>query len=281
MKSFYIITNEIKDPKLEYTNRIVEFLQNNKCKVTLGHTEEQDGAFKTDAEAISEETDCVLVLGGDGTLLQAARDLYFKDIPLIGINLGTVGYLAEIDKTQIEEALQKLVDDSFFVEERMMLNGLVSGAVNVSGKALNDVVITRKGPLQINRYEIYVNDCLLYSCQADGIIVSTPTGASGYNMSAGGPIVSPVANLILLTPICPHSINHRSIVLAPDDCVKIVLPVIEERDQNAEVHFDGKDAVTLHGGDSVTICKAKETAKIVKLNQESFITVLQKKMKNN
>lgn len=282
MKSFYIITNEIKDPKLEYTNRIVDFLQNhNKCQVTLGHTEEKNGVFMTDINAIPDGTDCVLVLGGDGTLLQAARDIYFKDIPLIGINLGTVGYLAEIDKTQMEEALQKLVNDSFFIEERMMLDGTVSGAVNVSGKALNDVVITRKGPLQINRYDIYVNDCLLYSCQADGIIVSTPTGASGYNMSAGGPIVSPVANLILLTPICPHSINHRSIVLAPDDCVKIVLPDIEERGQNAEVHFDGKDSVTLHDGDSVTICKAKETAKIVKLNQESFITVLQKKMKNN
>lgn len=277
MKSFYMITNELKDPALRYTNRVISFLQKQEgCKVVRSRC--LNGNLHTDIASVPADTDCVLVLGGDGTLLQAARDLYTGDIPLIGINLGNIGYLAEIEVSHMEEALLKLIRDEYIIEERMMLTGNVEGSVLAEGKAFNDVVITRSGSLQIVQYDIYVNDCFLYSCQADGMIVSTPTGASGYNMSAGGPIVSPVANLILLTPICPHSINNRSIVLSPDDRIKIVIPDKAEREQRAEVHFDGKDAVLLREGDSVTICKAKDTTKIVKLNQESFITVLHKKM---
>ena len=277
MKSFYMITNELKDPALRYTNRVISFLQRQEgCKVVRSRC--LNGNLHTDIASVPADTDCVLVLGGDGTLLQAARDLYTGDIPLIGINLGNIGYLAEIEVSHMEEALLKLIRDEYIIEERMMLTGNVEGSVLAEGKAFNDVVITRSGSLQIVQYDIYVNDCFLYSCQADGMIVSTPTGASGYNMSAGGPIVSPVANLILLTPICPHSINNRSIVLSPDDRIKIVIPDKAEREQRAEVHFDGKDAVLLREGDSVTVCKAKDTTKIVKLNQESFITVLHKKM---
>lgn len=277
MKSFYMITNELKDPALRYTNRVISFLQKQEgCKVVRSRC--LNGNLHTDIASVPADTDCVLVLGGDGTLLQAARDLYTGDIPLIGINLGNIGYLAEIEVSHMEEALLKLIRDEYIIEERMMLTGNVEGSVLAEGKAFNDVVITRSGSLQIVQYDIYVNDCFLYSCQADGMIVSTPTGASGYNMSAGGPIVSPVANLILLTPICPHSINNRSIVLSPDDRIKIVIPDKAEREQRAEVHFDGKDAVLLREGGSVTICKAKDTTKIVKLNQESFITVLHKKM---
>ena len=278
MKSFYLITNEVKDPALQYTDRVISFLQKQEgCKVVRSGCS-GSGSLHTDVTQIPGDTDCVLVLGGDGTLLQAARDLYTGDIPLIGINLGNVGYLAEIEVSHMEEALLKLIQDEYMIEERMMLTGVVEGSVQAEGKAFNDVVITRSGSLQIVQYDIYVNDCFLYSCQADGMIVSTPTGASGYNMSAGGPIVSPVANLILLTPICSHSMNNRSIVLSPDDRVKIVIPNKAEREQKAEVHFDGRDAVPLCEGDSVTICRAKETTKIVKLNQESFITVLHKKM---
>ena len=277
MRSFYIITNELKDPALQYTNRVISFLQKQEgCKVVRSSCLNDN--LHTDIASVPDDTDCVLVLGGDGTLLQAARDLYTGDIPLIGINLGNIGYLAEIEVAHMEDALLQLIRDEYVIEERMMLTGSVEGSVLAEGKAFNDVVITRSGSLQIVQYDIYVNDCFLYSCHADGMIVSTPTGASGYNMSAGGPIVSPVASLILLTPICPHSINNRSIVLSPDDRIKIVIPGKAEREQRAEVHFDGKDSVLLEAGDSVTICKAKDTTKIVKLNQESFITVLHKKM---
>lgn len=279
MKSFYIITNESKDPGFTYTKHISDYLMKEcpSCKVTWDEQVNRDGKYYTDAANIPEDTECIIVLGGDGTVLQAARDTIDKRIPLIGINLGTLGYLTEIEVGQMDEALQKLLQDDFTIEERMMLSGSVNGEETQS-HALNDIVITRSGEFQIIKYDIYVNGLLLNSCQADGIVLATPTGSTGYNMSAGGPIVEPGANLILLTPICPHTLNSRSIVLAPEDEVRIEIPGKQFVNQTAEVHFDGKESRKMTSGDQVTIHKSVRTTRIIKLNQESFLTVLQKKM---
>ena len=278
MKHFYLITNEVKDPQGVYTERITAYLEAHGGRVScIDNT--ACAAVNTVASGNGEET-CVLVLGGDGTLLRAARNMIDKDIPLLGINLGTLGYLAEVEIGAMEPALDKLLSSDYTREERMMLVGQVKRQhQSEENFALNDIVISRCGTLQILTFHIYVNGQFLNSFSADGMIVATPTGSTGYNMSAGGPVVEPAANLLLLTPICPHTLNTRSIVLAPEDEIRIEIPQGKDgRLQAVEANFDGSYKIGLKTGDSIVIRKAAKTTGILKLNTESFLAVLHKKM---
>ena len=294
MNHFYIITNGNKDYNLEKTNEIRKYLEKcgKKCTVQVKEPGKEQGY--TDAAQIPEDVDCILVLGGDGTLLQAARDIMERDIPLLGINLGTLGYLAEIEESGIYGALNQLLEGGYEVEQRMMLAGrIVRGEIHrkrhaengyqqdetEKSYALNDIAITRRGSLQIIRFRICVNGQFLNEYQADGVIVATPTGSTGYNLSAGGPIVEPKAELILITPISPHTLNTRSIILAPSDVVEIEIGGGREgRVQQVEVNFDGSHNVTLYTGDKVIIERAVRATGIVKLNKASFLEVLHKKL---
>ena len=276
MKHFFLITNEAKDPEYRYTREITSYLEAHGAKVAGVVS-----GKKTEHMKLPQEIDCVIVLGGDGTLLKAARDIVEYEIPLIGINLGTLGYLAEVEISNIESALEKLICGEYTKEERMMLAGSVfeKGREAENNFALNDIVISRCGSLQILQFDIYVNGKFLNSYSADGMIVATPTGSTGYNLSAGGPIVEPGAQLLLLTPICPHTLNTRSIVLSPEDEVTIEIPSGKEQTvQTVEANFDGTHKVTLKTGDKIVIKKASVTTGILKLNTESFLEILHKKM---
>lgn len=276
MNHFLLITNQLKDPDGGYTDKIAKYLKNHGVKVdcVTGHQLAQTAK-------LPEGIECALVLGGDGTVLKAAREMAEYEIPLIGVNLGTLGYLAEVEIRNIEDALSKLLAGKYIKEERMMLAGTVytEGKEEIHDFSLNDIVISRCGSLQILQFDIYVNGRFLNAYSADGIIVATPTGSTGYNMSAGGPIVEPGARLLLLTPICPHTLNTRSIILSPEDEVCIVIP--EGRDnmvQTLEANFDGTHKIVLRTGDKIVIRKALKTTNILKLNMESFLEVLHKKM---
>ncbi|MCH5262011.1 MAG: NAD(+)/NADH kinase [Lachnospiraceae bacterium] len=281
MKHFYLIANEVKDPEGLYTEKITAYLEKHGGKVTRIDNTDCKGMDEIAGKRHSEENGaCALVLGGDGTLLRAARNMIDKDIPLLGINLGTLGYLAEVESGAIEPALNKLLADEYTREERMMLVGRVKKQDREEENiALNDIVISRFGSLQILTLHIYVNGQFLNSFSADGMIVATPTGSTGYNMSAGGPVVEPAANLLLLTPICPHTLNARSIVLAPEDEIRIEIPQGKDgRLQEVEANFDGSHKIKLETGDSIVVRKATKTTGILKVNTESFLTVLHKKM---
>lgn len=271
MKKFSIVINEIKDPGMQVTERIRSYLCEHGATCV---------AVKN-AQELSSDVECVLVLGGDGTMLQAAVGIAGKDILMIGVNLGTLGYLAEIELDFLEEALKQLLVDDYVVDERMMLQGRVvtkDGVVDIS-PALNDLSITRCGSLQIIPLKIYVNGRFLCRWNADGIIISTPTGSTGYNMSAGGPIVEPGANLFVLTPICAHTLNARSIILKAEDIVEIEI----DNGHNGtivqvEANSDGNERVSMETGDKIFISKAENTTKIIKLSKVSFLEILHKKM---
>lgn len=278
MKHFFLITNKVKDSDGSYTRRIAEYLQAHgataSCAVNFKISDK-------DTIEVPEDTECAIVLGGDGTLLKAARDMMDKEIPLLGVNLGTLGYLAEVEISNIESALDKLLRGEYKREDRMMLSGIIyqEEGAEIRNFALNDIVISRCGSLQILQFDIFVNGKFLNSYSADGMIVATPTGSTGYNMSAGGPIVEPGAKLLLLTPICPHTLNTRSIILSPEDEVTIKIPEGREKKvQTVEANFDGTHKVTLKTGDKVVIKKASKTTGILKLNTESFLEILHKKM---
>ena len=293
MNNFLVITNKLKDQQFICTNRIKGYLERHG---KICNVEAED----TDELKIPEGTECIIVLGGDGTLLRASRRAADGKVPLIGVNLGTLGYLAEIGNDDLEEALTQLMKGDFTKEKRMMLSGSLipmqkpRGAEGGAGHceaardqtiseksdfALNDIAITRKGSLQIIVFHIYVNGQLLQTCHADGILVATPTGSTGYNLSAGGPIVEPHAELILLTPVCPHSMNARTIVLSAQD--EVVIEIGENKkgvEQEVEACFDGSAAIAMRAGDRMRIRKAEKCTEMLKIRQDSFVEVLRKKM---
>lgn len=285
MKHFFIYTNKHKDENMQVTDRIKTFLESKGLQCTVCmldvYSRKKPMTMQEEGIEVPKDADCILVLGGDGTMLQAVRDTMESHIPLVGINMGTLGFMTEIEESGLEEALQKIVDGRYVLQNRMMLKGRIQTAEQkrLDGCALNDIVLSRTGPMQIIRFKIYVNGQFLNMYSADGMIVTTPTGSTGYNLSAGGPIVEPGANLLMLTPICPHTLNQRSIILSPEDRITIEIPEDKEgKEQSVEVNFDGSHTVQLHAGDRIEIEKSDQSAVFVKLSQLSFLEILHKKM---
>ena len=284
MDTFYIITNYQKDPEMTVAHEIREYLKSKRktCYIQQKEVEDPQGRYRyTDAQHVSDEVECVLVLGGDGTLLQAARDLVDRSIPLLGINMGTLGYLAEIDRKNIFPALDKLIGGEYTVEHRMMLTGTAfhQSRRMLADIALNDIVISRNGRLRVVDFNVYVDGAFLSSYTADGIIISTPTGSTGYNLSVGGPIVAPEASLILLTAIAPHTLNSRPIVLP--DFVEITIEIGTNHGTDidgAEATFDGDTSVKLSSGDRIVITRSMREALMIKTKNTSFLEILREKM---
>ncbi|MBR2527558.1 MAG: NAD(+)/NADH kinase [Blautia sp.] len=284
MKKFLIITNPSKDQGLQLTETIARYITSNgcSCQTMIAH-KKKDSSFRyTDPSLIPEDTDCIMVLGGDGTMLQAARDVVQLSMPLIGVNLGNMGFLAEVDRKSLYSALDKLMRDSCEMEERMMLSGEVYRGEEKLGEdiALNDITISREGNhLRVVRLINYVNGEYLTNYQADGIVVATPTGSTGYSLSVGGPIVSPNAEMMIMTPIAPHTLTARSIVLPSQDVVTVELGPGRHQDvEKGLVCFDSDTVINMVSGDRVIIRKAALKTRIIRLNRLSFVEVLRQKM---
>lgn len=275
MRHFCIISNSIKDTGLKVAYRV------NACLETLGAS---SAVMDVVAEhlAVPPKTEALLVIGGDGTLLSVAKKTMDLKLPLLGINLGAIGYLTDVEVADIEIALKRLIEDDYSIEERMMIAGRceeAGGRTGESSYALNDVVISRRGDMQMISYRVYVNDKFLTEQRADGIIVSTPTGSTGYNLSAGGPIVKPDARLLLLTPISPHTLNTRSIILSAEDVVRIeLLPTYSPKKADAGVFFDGAPGGVLGPEDIAVVSAADRVTRIIKLSNNGFLEVLQRKL---
>lgn len=282
-RHYIIMTNRPKDPGLEVTERIRRYLEERgaDCAVFTGN-EDADQIRLQNGKSMSEAC-CMIVLGGDGTMLKAARETASSGLPLLGVNLGTMGYLAEVDLSALDTALDRLLAGQYTIEKRMMLSGRALCEKADDNEdciyVLNDVTITRKGSLQIIRFRIWVNGQVLNSYEADGIVIATPTGSTGYNMSAGGPIVEPGASLILLTPVCPHTLNNRSIVLRADDVVEVEIgEKWSGQVQEVEVNFDGSRQRVLRSGDRIRVTRSEKTTSIMKLSELSFVERLHRKM---
>ena len=284
MKRFLIATNSIKDENLILTSKIESYISmhGGKSSRIIGN---MDNATAYNVE-VDEEFDCIIALGGDGTILKVSRDLRELNIPIVGVNLGTLGFLTEIEPEQIFPVIDRLFDDDYEMEERMN----ICGAIFKEGQkeplcndvALNDIVVTRAGFSRIIGLKVYVNGKVMDIYEADGVIVSTPTGSTGYNMSAGGPIVSPKTKLLIVTPISPHSLTSKSIVLSSEDEIVIeVLKMRKAQKEEAIVNFDGQPGTQLSAGDRILIHKAYSTTKMIKLFDVSFYEVLREKIANH
>ncbi|SHI94699.1 NAD(+)/NADH kinase [Parasporobacterium paucivorans] len=285
MNSFFVVTNPIKDPEFKITDQIEKYLKDRgaSCTKSVFKTAQEHQNYDfINPDEVPEKIQCILVIGGDGTLIHAAKEMAAKGIPVLGINFGNLGYLAEVEKNNIGESLDRLLKDEYHIEQRMMLEGKIlrNDSVIAENIALNDIVINRCGSLRIIGYKIYVNGQLLNQYNADGIIVSTPTGTTGYNLSAGGPIAQPTSSIIVVTPICAHTLNSRSIVFSEDVTIEIEIMQDKNLKQNRRILvFDGENDVILEDSDRVIITKADLSAKIIKLNKMSFLELLGKKMR--
>lgn len=279
MKHFYIVVNEGKAGAAKMKQDIVTYLESRGATCKSSHGEYSKGCRFTFIGEIPPETECVITLGGDGTLIRAARDLAGSGFPIIGINMGTLGYLTQMGREEDpRELLDALLEDRYEIHERMMLRGRVfhNDECIAEDIALNDIVLTRKDELRVLKFEIYVDGQFLNEYSADGMIVATPTGSTAYNLSAGGPIADPDGEMFILTPVCPHTLTSRTIVLGPNSKVRIRIPM-KSRGHRI-VSFDGDTQVNLERGDYYEIEKSDLVTKVVRLDNRSFLDILKHKM---
>ncbi len=275
MRSFYIVTNRSKKDAEKTEQEIRAYLEQRGASCAVCSMDRPGGSY-TDPEQVPAGTDCVITIGGDGTLIQAARDLAGRGVPFIGVNRGHLGYLTQISSSRDMSAmLDALLDDRYVLEKRMMLSGQVlrDGRPVFQDIALNEIVISRKDILKPLHFRITVNGEFLNNYTADGMIIATPTGSTAYNLSAGGPIVAPEARVMVLTPICCHALNARSIVLGADD--RVAVQVEEEGHMAA---FDGNAAGPLVPGDQILIGQSPLDTVLIQLERVSFLQNLSSKM---
>lgn len=230
-------------------------------------------------EEIREQAELVVVLGGDGTLISVARLFSGKDVPIVAVNLGSLGFLTEVTVEELYPLLERCLNGEPRVSERMMLKVTVcrDGHEIEKCHVLNDMVINKGALARIVDLETKVNRHFLTTYKADGLIVSTPTGSTGYNMSAGGPIVHPLMSCILITPICPHTLTNRPIVVTDESIVSIT--IASSFDEKVFLTLDGQVGFKLMQGDTIEVRKALKTTALVMSKDRDYFEVLRTKLK--
>ncbi len=281
MKRIGVIPNIIKDEGLVMTKQVIKWFEDHHFEVIL--TPEtakiiQRSDLEMPEEALFKTSHCVVVLGGDGTLLGVAQKAALEGVPIIGVNLGRLGFLTDIEKETALGSFEKLVTNNYYVEHRMMLEVQVISEDQKIQKfiGLNDMSITRDSYSRMIDYSIHINGQYADVYPADGIIVATPTGSTAYSLSAGGPIVDPKANVMVITPICPHSIYSRSIIVSERDTIDIMTSDLQGG--SVGVSIDGKKVYSVKSKDIIRVSKSNYTSKLLKLSDHSFYDILRSKI---
>ena len=227
-----------------------------------------------------QNTELVICFGGDGTILHMAKAATRHGVPILGVNIGTMGFMAELESTELD-MLARLAKDDYSLDKRMMLDVVVQRDRDIifHDIGLNDVAITKGGIARIAHLGVKIDGVEAMQCGGDGIIVATPTGSTAYSLSAGGPIVEPEANNILITPICAHDVMSRCMVASDKRVITAQLTTNARR--NAYLSVDGGKAVRINLGDTATIRKSELTTKLVRLKNRSFYDVVNAKFKNH
>ena len=267
-----IYANKKKDIDLVNTKRFIDYLRkkNIECIVSRHLTEDFPNFKCYDIEDV--KMDLLTVFGGDGTILRAVKKAVSFDIPILGINLGSLGFLDEVGKLSAEEALALILEGKYKIAKRSLITLKHN---NLEQIALNDIVIrnANREVSNVVKLEAYWDDYLIDKFIADGIIISTPTGSTAYSLSAGGPVLSPELNALVITAICPHTLHNRPIVVSNTKPVKIKL--IDER---AEVFADGQLIAPLEVGCEIEICKSDKICQFISLSNQNFYNKLLNKL---
>lgn len=285
VKKVILTPNPYRDKNFQTVRTAAEILQNAGVEVKLCLPFEIDKSYdlprdlrfsRLDREIST--ADMLICFGGDGTILHMAKTATRNGIPILGVNIGTMGFMAELESTELEE-LKRLATDDFSIEERMMLDVSVYRDRDIifHDICLNDVVITKGSVARIVHMAVKCDGVQAMECGGDGIIVSTPTGSTAYSLSAGGPIVEPDAHSVLITPICPHDVASRCIVASDRRLITVELTRNSRR--NAYLSADGGKTLRMNMGDVATIKKSNLTTKLVRLRDRSFYDVVNMKFR--
>ena len=280
MKRILLNPNPSRDIGLECTKRVADFFRENGAEVYLPDNvegAEQSGLPIKEFKDAVESADMIVTFGGDGTILHTAVWAAEHDLPILGINIGRIGYMAELEANEIDY-LKKVIDGMYVVDERMMLDVAVSreGEVVYSATALNDVVVLKNGGLRAADMDIYADDMFISHYSGDGVIVATPTGSTAYSLSAGGPIIDPLSRNITITPVCTHALTAKPIVLS----FRRIINIVPQNLQNSAiaVSVDGASGFELRHGDKLTIKISDKVTKLIQVKNTNFYDVLYTKL---
>lgn len=273
MVNIAVLTNKTKDKSLMVAEKVVAYLSEraqvympDDCKLCTDF-----GVKYMSYNQIFDVADVAIVIGGDGTILRAATDCAKSNVPALGINLGTVGFLTEVEVADIETSLGKLLAGEYTKEKRMLLRATING--EESCDVLNDIVVSKRDHQQLIHLDLYADGELVYHYKADGLIIATPTGSTGYSISAGGPVVDPKLDLYIATPICAHMLLARSAVLPAECELEIRLGRLD-----AIISADGLKQRIITSDDVVKIVKSEYEFELIKIGDSSFYNTLINKL---
>jgi NAD+ kinase len=279
-KSVGIIYKHNFEPAREECSRLKEWLEHRGIVV---YTEEMSARttvrrYSEEVTSIPDTVDWVAVLGGDGTLLGAARNVGEYGLPILGINLGGLGFLTEIPAKRLYEDMERLIAGEIDIETRLMLQAQVirDGEELCCFSALNDVVINKGALARIIELRVCINDRFLTTFRADGLIISTPTGSTGHNLSAGGPILYPDLEALLVTPICPFTLTHRPIIIPDTSMIEISMG---HHSEEVLITFDGQVGFDLMDHDRVIVSKSEKKLRLIKSPNQDYFDILRTKLK--
>ncbi len=280
MRHIAIFPNVDKKDAPEVLARLIRFFEDKEVQLMM--PTESAAFFHCEGYGVPDiddrPMDMALSIGGDGTLLGVCRRVYKNNVPVCGVNIGTFGFLADIELSELEGKLEKIMHGEYYLEERMVISGFVESdgkGERFLGHAINDVVVTKGGAARMLQLGLTVDGCHVMDYKADGLIVSTATGSTAYSLSAGGPLINPKVKVLLMTPICPHSFNARPLVMEENDEVKIDIAALH---RDIVVTFDGQESFRLMPGDAVIVRRAEMPAKIVKFEDKSYYQTIRTKL---
>lgn len=280
IKKVAITLNPARKDVFEKAKPVFKWLQKKKVDILVSRDifpSNFDQAKVTTKEDIRKEAELIISLGGDGTLFRAARDFSPWEIPILGINLGGLGFLTEIALDEFEKGLESVLSKNFTIEKRMMLEAFIISSTQkpLNFIALNDVVISKVYLPRIVSLKTFISGELITTYSADGLIISTPTGSTAYSLSAGGPIVHPNLEVIILSPICAHTLAIRPLIISHRESIRVV-PEPPVRD--ILLTIDGQIGHSIKEGDEIEVKKSSCQAKLVRLKEKSFFKILRSKL---
>lgn len=286
MKRVILTPNPYRDKSFKYAQAAIGYLQECGMEVRLCLPFDVDKNFELpknlnfcNLEKELPQADMLICFGGDGTILHASKAATRAGIPILGVNIGTMGFIAELESSELP-LLRKIAQGEFEIERRKMLDVTVSrdGTVIQKDVCLNDVVITKGAVARVVRLSVFCDDVEAMELGGDGVIIGTPTGSTAYSLSAGGPIVEPEARVVLITPICAHDVQSRPIVASDQRTITVRLERSGKR--NAFLSVDGGRALRLGTGDVVRVTRSSYETKLVRLKNRSFYDIVGSKFRN-
>lgn len=222
------------------------------------------------------DLDIIIALGGDGTILRTSRNLYNSNIPILGVNIGNLGFLSSVELLEFENAMKRFIEDDYYIEDRMMLKCKLPYRGDLEAYiALNDMVVSKGTLARIVKYELHIDNKFYTDFTGDGLIISTPTGSTAYSLSAGGPIIYPNLDVIAVTPICPLSLSMRTIVLDSKSEISIS---IKSEHESIFLTLDGQRAIKLNNYEKILVCVSDKKCRLVKFNDYNYFDILRKKI---